>query len=102
MDPTAVIGTVLVTLGGIIATLVTRRNAKEATAVTGFASLTAAQREEIDRYGARIDALEDEARARRALARRHEQWDWNVRRQLEQLGQTVPEPPPLDTWENGR
>lgn len=107
MDTAGVIGTVLATLGGLIATLVTRRNAKDTTAVGGFTELTRGLQHELERQTsrttaaiARIDHLERVNDRRRRLARRHEEWDALAVGQLRQLGANIPDPPPLDTWED--
>lgn len=110
MDTTAVIGTVVVTIGGIIAALFTRRSSKDTTAVGGFTELTKGLQQTLKDEAARttaaiarIDHLERIERRRRELARRHEDWDRKVLVQLRQLTtDPIPDPPPLDTWEDDR
>lgn len=97
MDTKAVIGTVIVTLGSLLIGLLTRRNTKEQTAVTGFSTLTAAQTAELLRLAGRVSTLEDGETTRRRLARDHEKWDRQVVDRLRDLtDEPFPDPPPLD------
>lgn len=116
-----VIGGIGVTVGTLFTAWITRRNAKEQTSVTGFAALTERLQKTLDdtdartqkqladeaarttKAIARIDHLERIERRRRELARRHEDWDRKVLVQLRQLTtDPIPDPPPLDTWEDDR
>lgn len=104
------IGTAIITIGGIIATLFTRRSSRDTTAIGGFTVLTKGLQAELTRQISRtteaitrIDHLERVEASRRRLARRHEDWDREVLALLRQLTtDPIPDPPPLDTWEDDR
>jgi hypothetical protein len=91
-------GSVAVLLAAIVTAWLTRRSAKDETAITGYAGLVERLQAQSDRDSARITALEDDRAEQRRLARRHEQWDWQlVRRVRELTDDPFPDPPPLDT-----
>lgn len=107
----AVIGTVVTTLGVITVAWLTRRTAKDQTAVGGFSSLVTAlqeqnnrQQEQNERQERRITALEKQAATQRQLEakrhrvlRAHERWDQFLVGRMRQLtDDPFPDPPPLD------
>lgn len=95
-----VIAAAIVTLGSLIVAYLTKRSAKDNTVVTGFTELTERYREEVNRLGLRITALEHVEGERRRLARQHEVWDWAVVKRLRAVtDEPIPDPPPLDVWE---
>lgn len=111
MNWLGILGAVVTTLGVIIVALLTRRTAKDQSAIAGFDKLVnrleAANdrlQEQNDRQEKRILALEKEGAKRRRLdAERdrviefHQRWDFQVARRIRQLtDEPFPDPPPLD------
>lgn len=100
----AIVGTGITTLGVIIVAWLTRRTAKDQTAVGGFGVLVDKLQNQNDRQEGRIQALEREAEERRQLdamrgriLRAHERWDQQLVNRLRQVtDETFPDPPPLD------
>lgn len=94
----SIIGILIVTLGGLFGAWLTRRTAKDATAVEGFSELTKSQAAELARLSTRVEDLETDQTVRRKLARAHERWDREMVRRLEAFtDEPFPDPPPLDT-----
>ncbi len=99
-----ILGAVVTTLGVIIVALLTRRSAKDQTAVGGFTALVKSLQDQNDRQEQRIRALEQEGRERRRadterdrVVQVHQRWDFQVARRLRQLtDEPFPDPPPLD------
>lgn len=104
-------GTVVTLIGTVVVAYLTRRTAKDQSAIAGFDKLV--NRLELandrlqkqnDRQEKRIVALEKEGdERRRADATRdrvveiHQRWDFQVARRLRQLtDDPFPDPPPLD------
>lgn len=107
----AIIATVITTIGVIVVAWLTRRTAKDQSAIAGFDKLV--NRLELandrlqkqnDRQEKRIVALEKEADERRRtdatrdrVVEIHQRWDIQVARRLRQLTEDpFPDPPPLD------
>ncbi|MFC0623692.1 hypothetical protein [Kribbella deserti] len=100
MDKVGFLSSVVITLGTLFVAVLTRRTAKDQTAVRGFADLNKALQEQVDRQGARIEALEKSEAKWRRLARKHEMWDHEVLDRLRSLAgsEALPESPPLDHY----
>lgn len=113
MNPSVigVAGSVLTFAGVVVVAWLTRRTAKDQSAITGFDKLVnrleAANdrlQEQNDRQEKRIAKLEqDNAKRRRTDAERdrviqvHQRWDFQVARRLRQLtDDPFPDPPPLE------
>lgn len=109
-----IVGTVITAAGVVIVAWLTRRTAKDQSAITGFDKLVnrlelANDRlqEQNDRQEKRIAKLEqDNAKRRRQDADRdrviqvHQRWDFQVARRLRQLtDDPFPDPPPLEPSE---
>lgn len=100
----AIVGTVVTTLGVIVVAWLTRRTAKDQTAVGGFSALVTALQEQNNRQERRIGALEKQAASQRQLEakrhrvlRAHERWDQFLVGRMRQLtDDPFPDPPPLD------
>lgn len=97
------IGTAAVVLGGIVATLVTRRSASESnksaaqvSAVTGFVQLNTALEHRVERLEAAEVARLAEDRRKADLAVKHRTWDGVIYDQALVAGWEVTPPPPLD------
>lgn len=103
---------VLVLLAALATSWVTRRNAKDTSALGGFSALAVELRTELkdtkkelretkqSLEGAEtaIHKLEDEAYRRSVLARRHREWDLLMLEDLRHRhpDSNIPDPPPLD------
>lgn len=100
MDKVGFLSSVVITLGTLFVAVLTRRSAKDQTAVRGFADLNKALQEQVDRQGARIESLEQSEAKWRRLVRKHEMWDDEVLDKLRTLsgGEALPESPPLDRY----
>jgi len=100
MDSTTLVGagsTVGVLLGALFASWVTRRNAQDTTAISGFRDLTVSLQSQLNDQQREIRELQSRERKRNELARLHERWDRKVMQQLNLLtDEEIPEPPPLD------
>lgn len=100
----AVLGAVVTTFGVVIVAWLTRRTAKDQTAVGGFTALVKTLQDQNDRQEKRIAALEKQAASQRQLEakrhrvmRAHERWDQFISGRMRQLSdETFPDPPPLD------
>lgn len=96
--------TVITTLGVVIVAYLTRRTAKDQTAIGGFSALVKTLQDQNARQEKRIRALEREAEQRRRtdaerdrVVEVHRRWDFQVARRLRQLTEEpFPDPPPLD------
>lgn len=91
-----VIGIAVTALGGVIATVATRRTAKDTTAVTGFVSLNAALEHRVERLEAAETTRLQEDRRKAELAVKHRVWDGQIYDEARAAGWTVTPPPPLD------
>lgn len=104
MNWLGILGAVITTLGVIIVAWLTRRTAKDQTAVGGFSALVKSLQEQNNRQEKRIAALEKQAATQRQLEakrhrvmRAHERWDQYISGRMRQLTEeTFPDPPPLD------
>lgn len=100
----AIVATVITTLGVVVVAWLTRRTAKDQTAVGGFEALVRTLQEQNDRQEKRIVALEKQAASQRQLEakrhrvmRAHERWDQFISGRMRQLtDEAFPDPPPLD------
>lgn len=88
----------LVLIAALVASYVTRRNAKDTSALSGFSSLATELRSELTDAKKDIRALQEEERRRGVLARVHAKWDDLMVREIRKLDPDVniPDPPPLD------
>jgi len=99
-----IVATGLTTLGVVAVAWLTRRTAKDQTAVGGFTALVKTLQEQNDRQENRIAALEKQASSQRQLEakrhramRAHERWDRLISSRMQQLtDEAFPDPPPLD------
>lgn len=105
-------GPMALLVGALITALVTRRNAKDTSALGWFTSLATELRAELNDARAenrntrlqlqqaenRIQAVEDEERRKAILARIHGRWDEMMVLEVRKLNPdaTIPDPPPLD------
>lgn len=98
---TAIISTLVVTVGSLVVAYFTKRSAKDNAVTTGYANLTTALEGRLNSQGAEIAALQVMLARQRRLLRAHEKWDWQMVGKLRQLTpDDVPDPPPLDIWES--
>jgi uncharacterized coiled-coil protein SlyX len=98
---TAIISTVVVTLGSLIVAYFTKRSAKDNAVTTGYANLTGALEKRLNSQGSEIAELQVLLARQRRLLRAHEKWDWQMVGKLRQLTpDEVPDPPPLDIWDS--
>lgn len=98
---TAIISTLVVTIGSLIVAYFTKRSAKDNAVTTGYASLTDKLEKRLDAQGIEIAALQTMLAKQRRLLRAHEKWDWQMVHRLRQLSpDSVPDPPPLDIWDS--
>lgn len=97
---TAVISTLVVTLGSLIVAYFTKRSAKDNAVITGYATFTDKLEKRVDAQGDEITELQQALARQRRLLRNHEKWDWQMVYRLRQISpEPVPDPPPLDIWE---
>lgn len=97
---TAIISTLVVTLGSLIVAYFTKRSAKDNAVTTGYANLTKDLESRLNAQGVEISALQTMLARQRRLLRNHEKWDWQMVARVRQMtNESVPDPPPLDIWE---
>lgn len=97
---TAIISTLVVTLGSLIVAYFTKRSAKDNAVTTGYENLTGRLETRLNAQGQEIAALQAMLAKQRRLLRNHEKWDWQMVHRVRQLStDPVPDPPPLDVWE---
>lgn len=96
---------VMVLVAALVASYVTRRNAADTTALSGFTDLATELREELRdakkdlaKAKTRIEHLEDEDQRKSNLARVHTGWDYMLLDDFRRHNpdSIVPDPPPLD------
>lgn len=98
---TAIISTVVVTLGSLIVAYFTKRSAKDSAVTTGYANLTNALEKRLNDQGDEITKLQVALAKQRRLLRNHEKWDWQMVDRLRRVSaEPIPDPPPLDIWES--
>jgi hypothetical protein len=98
---TAIISTLVVTIGSLVVAYFTKRSAKDNAVTTGYANLTSALEGRLNAQGAEIAQLQVMLAKQRRLLRAHESWDWQMVQRLRQVSpDPVPDPPPLDIWES--
>lgn len=99
-------------VAALFGSYVTRRNAKDTSALGGFTALATELRQELSdakteakeartearRTQERVQALEDEEHRKAVLARVHQRWDEMIGRELRKCNpeSSIPDPPPLD------
>jgi uncharacterized coiled-coil protein SlyX len=98
---TAIISTIVVTLGSLVVAYFTKRSAKDNAVTTGYANLTSALEKRLNDQGEEITKLQANLARQRRLLRNHEKWDWQMVDRLRRISpESIPDPPPLDIWDS--